>query len=324
MRGKEKEKMEKRKVGLIRYLQFKTQMALARCKRPVISKILLATLYGLFYLDKSVKKLASLAKSFWSKTKAFLAKCNDRHPVILKITLIVLSVVSFAVFFKACFPMDWMTSWKLAAILIPVIYIHELGHAWAFKKCGIAVRGIYFIPFLGAMTMSRTDSKNDFEQDTSHTAEAFVYFMGPAWGLAVGAIATGVYFLTNVWLFADIAIWSVFLNFFNLIPLMPMDGGGVVKGIVFSISRRFGLILMGVFILAIIVLTCFYIQGLIGWLVSCFILLLAIRDLRHEYIMRKYSDPRRPMSRKMIAVFTLSYFAAVAVSCGIIYLILIL
>ncbi|PIT88039.1 MAG: hypothetical protein COU29_03435 [Candidatus Magasanikbacteria bacterium CG10_big_fil_rev_8_21_14_0_10_36_32] len=314
---------KRRSISLIQYFQFKIQMCLARRsnRQPVISKILLVSLYVLMYLDKFGKKVMSLVKKFWSETKIFLAKCNDRHPVILKITLAVLSMISFAFFFKICFPFDLLTSGKLGIMLIVLIYVHEQGHAWAFKKCGISVKGIFFIPFLGAVTMSQTDSKTDFEQNTSHTAEAFIYFMGPIWGLILGVIATGVYILTDIRLFADIAFWSVFLNLFNLVPLMPMDGGGVVKAIGFSVKRWFGLVLMGIFILAAFVLSCVFIQGWVGWLVVSIILLMAINDLRNEYILRKCPDNRPLMSRKMIVIFTFAYLVSIVIFCGIIYLI---
>lgn len=268
-------------------------------------------------MEKLKDRLANLIQHFQIKAKIFLAKCNDRHPVIFKITLAVLSAISFMVLFVVLFGWGFWFSCEAAAVLMPVIYVHEYGHVWAMKKCGMTVTGVFFIPFMGAATFS--EDNTDINQTPSHTAQAFTYIMGPVAGLVLAAVAAGAYLLTGLQIFANVVIWSAILNIFNLAPLMPLDGGGVVKAISSSIRPWLGLGLMSAAIIAAFVLSIFYIHGWINWLFVYLILYLAARDFRRELAMRNNTD-RRPMTWKMILVFLLAYFATIAALCGIVYL----
>jgi membrane-associated protease RseP (regulator of RpoE activity) len=50
-----------------------------------------------------------------------------------------------------------------------------------------------------------------------------------------------VYFATRDGVFAAAAAWMALINLFNLLPVVPLDGGGVVKSITCSIGSRTGL-----------------------------------------------------------------------------------
>ena len=46
--------------------------------------------------------------------------------------------------------------WQIAAWVIVLLLVHELGHAIAYKSFGLGVARIGFVPFLGAYAMSKT------------------------------------------------------------------------------------------------------------------------------------------------------------------------
>jgi Zn-dependent protease len=108
--------------------------------------------------------------------------------------------------------------WKYAVGFIALLLIHELGHFIAARQRGLAVGTPTFIPFVGAWIQLR-DQPMDVE------TEAYVASAGPLIG-TLGALA--IYYwgrTTHDPLLVAIAYGGFFLNFFNLIPLAPLDGG---------------------------------------------------------------------------------------------------
>lgn len=108
--------------------------------------------------------------------------------------------------------------WRYAAGFIGLLFVHEMGHFLAAREKGLAVGAPTFIPFVGAWIELK-------EQPMDVATEAYVAAAGPFIG-TVGA--TAVYFWgseTHDSLLLAIAYGGFFLNFFNLIPLSPLDGG---------------------------------------------------------------------------------------------------
>jgi len=64
-------------------------------------------------------------------------------------------------------------SWQFAVLILVSLFIHEGGHIWAMRQCGMRTRGIYFIPFLGGVALAD-------ESFPSRGAEVFVAIMGPS------------------------------------------------------------------------------------------------------------------------------------------------
>jgi hypothetical protein len=103
------------------------------------------------------------------------------------------------------------------------------------KHYGMRTRGIYLIPLLGAAAVAQ-------DNFPSRRAEATIALAGPLTG-AVLAAGTGLlYFATRNGAFAAAAAWMALVNLFNLLPVVPLDGGRVVKSITCSIGSRTGLV----------------------------------------------------------------------------------
>lgn len=108
--------------------------------------------------------------------------------------------------------------WQYAAGFIALLLIHEMGHFIAAKQRSLAVSTPTFIPFVGAWIQLK-DQPMDVE------TEAYVASAGPLFGTVA---ATLVYLWgreSGSGLLLAIAYAGFFLNFFNLIPLSPLDGG---------------------------------------------------------------------------------------------------
>lgn len=110
--------------------------------------------------------------------------------------------------------------WRYAAGFIALIFIHEMGHFLAAQQRGLPVGAPTFIPFVGAW-IELKGRPMDVE------TEAYVAMAGPFIG-TIGAAA--FYFAaraTESGLLLAIAYSGFFINFFNLIPLSPLDGGRI-------------------------------------------------------------------------------------------------
>jgi Zn-dependent protease len=108
--------------------------------------------------------------------------------------------------------------WKFAAGLVLSIYIHEMGHVVALSRFGMKATAPMFIPGFGALIRLK-------QHPTSPREDARVGLAGPLWGLGAALAALAIYELTGVPIWAAIARVGAWINLFNLIPIIPLDGG---------------------------------------------------------------------------------------------------
>jgi Zn-dependent protease len=114
-----------------------------------------------------------------------------------------------------------MFGWKYAVGFVLLLLCHEMGHYIAAKHRGLEVGLPTFIPFVGAWISLKNQSLN---AETT----AFVGLAGPL----LGSTSAFLVYLVALqyqshWLLA-IAYAGFVLNLFNLIPVLPLDGGHVV------------------------------------------------------------------------------------------------
>jgi Zn-dependent protease len=136
------------------------------------------------------------------------------------------SIGAYALFF----------GWQFALGFVVLLFIHEMGHAFVLRHYGVAATAPVFIPFMGAIIGMRQLPKNA-------VMEAYVGLGGPVIGSLGAMAAWGVYELNGSRLFLALAYTGIFLNLFNLLPILPLDGGRAVS----AISRWFWIVgLVGV------------------------------------------------------------------------------
>jgi Zn-dependent protease len=118
-----------------------------------------------------------------------------------------------------------------------LILIHELGHGFAMKRCGVEAGWPIFIPFFGAMIAMKGEP-----QDRHN--EAVIAYGGPLAGTAAALAVAAAGLVLESRLLLALAYTGFFLNLFNLTPISPLDGGRVAQ----AFSKRawiVGAILLG-------------------------------------------------------------------------------
>jgi Zn-dependent protease len=108
--------------------------------------------------------------------------------------------------------------WKFGVGFVALLFIHEMGHYIQLRREGVKPSGMVFIPFLGAAVGTRS-------LGGSALAEARVGLAGPILGsLAVVALLP-IAAATDDDFWRALAFTGFFLNLFNLLPVVPLDGG---------------------------------------------------------------------------------------------------
>jgi Zn-dependent protease len=112
----------------------------------------------------------------------------------------------------------WLWGWQFAAGFVALLFIHEMGHVLQLRREGIKASAPMFIPFLGAVISARSLGDNAL-------AEARVGLAGPVLGSIGSAACILVWHATGNDLWRALAYTGFLLNLFNLLPVVPLDGG---------------------------------------------------------------------------------------------------
>ena len=116
----------------------------------------------------------------------------------------------------AAYALIW--GWSFAVGFVLLLLIHEMGHVLQLRREGIKASAPMFIPFLGALIAMK-------ELPKDAVAEARVGLAGPVVGSLGALIPWAIYAVTGDELFKALAFVGFFLNLFNLLPVLPLDGG---------------------------------------------------------------------------------------------------
>ncbi|MEZ6040327.1 MAG: hypothetical protein R3C20_07465 [Planctomycetaceae bacterium] len=118
-------------------------------------------------------------------------------------------------------------SWRFAVMLLPIMFLHELGHYLTMRYFGYRNLRMFFIPLFGAAVTG-------VHYNIPSWKKVLVSLAGPVPGIAAG-IGIGV---AGLWfeneLMGEIAMLMLILNGLNLIPVLPLDGGWVAHVLIFS------------------------------------------------------------------------------------------
>jgi Zn-dependent protease len=145
---------------------------------------------------------------------AFAAKFKAILVLLPKLKL--LSTAGTMLVSIAAYAVIW--GFQFAAGFVVLLLVHEMGHVIQLRREGIKASAPMFIPFLGAVITSKSLGENA-------TAEARVGLAGPIIG-SLGALAcVPIWHATGNDMWRALAFTGFFLNLFNLLPVMPLDGG---------------------------------------------------------------------------------------------------
>ena len=159
----------------------------------------------------------ALLRKLWAPIAgigAFLAKFGV---VLLKFKFL------FSMFVSAAFYV-WLGGWWFGIGLVVLLFVHEMGHVLEAKHQGLPVSAPLFIPFMGALITMKQMPHNAWR-------EAKLAIAGPLLGSA-GALAlyvAGVAYDSRP--LKALAFLGFFLNLFNLLPVVPLDGGRITAAL---------------------------------------------------------------------------------------------
>lgn len=115
-------------------------------------------------------------------------------------------------------------TWTFAAGLLGVVLIHELGHAWVMRGHGLRAGAPIFIPFVGALIAMR-------DQPRDARVEAEIGYGGPLAGAFASTVAFVLFYITKSEAWILVSLLGYLLNLFQMIPVLPLDGGRIVAAI---------------------------------------------------------------------------------------------
>jgi Zn-dependent protease len=238
-------------------------------------------------MEKKENGIGSVLLKMGSAALAIFAKGT-------KIWLAVASAASYTYLF----------GWRFAIAIMVLLFIHESGHVWAMRKCGIPTTGFYYIPLLGGAAVPDRDFK-------SRAEEFFVAIMGPVWGFLLAFVVGIIYFITGNAIFAVIASWMALVNLFNLLPINPLDGGRMLKSLLFSINSKLAMFSLYVGIIAFAVF-------LFVFKIYLFAILLIVSGLEIHFE-RKRKEPLPSIPKNKLWIYSVMFLLIIFLLYGVMY-----
>ncbi|MHB1132246.1 MAG: M50 family metallopeptidase [Chloroflexota bacterium] len=134
---------------------------------------------------------------------------------------------------------NWLAGFTASSLFFLTVLGHELAHGVVAKRLGFGVESITLFILGGVAAI---------EREADHAREEFwIAIAGPLSSLAFGILAAIFWLIAEAVgprdnTVADVAFWlaetNVLLALFNLIPGFPMDGGRVLRAIIWGVTRN--------------------------------------------------------------------------------------
>jgi Zn-dependent protease len=132
------------------------------------------------------------------------------------------TVVGSAFVSVAAYALIW--GWQFAVGFVLLLFVHELGHVAVAKWQGLPVSAPVFVPFMGALILMKELPQNAWR-------EAQIALGGPILGSLGAAACWAAGAAMDSDLLRALAYVGFFLNLFNLIPVLPLDGGRAIGAV---------------------------------------------------------------------------------------------
>ena len=151
--------------------------------------------------------LVLLLVNFGAKFKAVLLLLPKLKLLTTSASMLV-SIVAYQLIF----------GWAFSVGFVLLLLVHELGHVFQLRREGIEASAPMFIPFLGAVISAKS-------MGDDAAAEARVGLAGPILGSIATLVPLAIWLATGEDFWRALAYIGFFLNLFNLLPVVPLDGG---------------------------------------------------------------------------------------------------
>ncbi len=145
-------------------------------------------------------------------------------------------------------------------MVVGVLLVHEFGHLVAMRVFRYRDIRMLFIPFLGAVISAQNVGVAAYKK-------AIVSLAGPVPGIFLAGVLFAAGAMTTQSMLLHAAFLMLLINGFNLLPVFPLDGGRLMRTVLFCRSRYLEVIFIvgaGVALLALTVFLEFWLLGLIG------------------------------------------------------------
>jgi Zn-dependent protease len=159
------------------------------------------------FLRRRLAPLGAAILAFLAKVKAILLFLGQFKLLVTAGSMAV-SLVAYASIWN----------WTFALGFVVLLLVHEMGHVIALRREGIPASAPMFIPFLGAVVSARSLGDDAL-------AEARVGLAGPVLGSIGAGVCLLIWKLTGHDYWRALGFTGLFLNLFNLLPVVPLDGG---------------------------------------------------------------------------------------------------
>ncbi len=115
------------------------------------------------------------------------------------------------------------------------VLLHEMGHAYSAIKNHVPVKNITLYIFGGVAEIS--------QEPQTPKAELLIAIAGPTVSLVLGLFFGGIGLITNHYpVIASSCAWlgqiNIILALFNMIPGFPLDGGRVLRSVIWSVTKE--------------------------------------------------------------------------------------
>jgi Zn-dependent protease len=187
---------------------------------------------------------------------ALLAKAKALLLLLPKLKLLttfgtmVVSIAAYSLVFGIPFAVGFVT----------LLLLHETGHVIQLRREGVKASAPMFIPFLGAVISAKSMGKDA-------AAEARVGLAGPVLGTLASLVPLGLWLATGGEFWRALAYIGFFLNLFNLLPVVPLDGGRAMAALSPAIwlAGLAGLLALTVFYPSPLLFLILILGGLESW-----------------------------------------------------------
>lgn len=164
------------------------------------------------------------------------------------------SVISLALFIALFY---LVFGWELSFIflLAGVILIHELGHLLAMRFFKFEDLSVFFVPLVGAMAMGVKD-------EVTQRQKAIIVLAGPLPGVIIGTVLYYLGLQNGNELMQQAGNIFLLLNLFNLLPIVPLDGGRLIQTMFFQSNEIINAIFIWISI-ALMTLYALYTESIV-------------------------------------------------------------
>ncbi|MCD4784191.1 MAG: site-2 protease family protein [Candidatus Eremiobacteraeota bacterium] len=131
--------------------------------------------------------------------------------------------------------LNWSIGALSALLLFTSILLHEISHSLVAQATGLPIKGITLFIFGGVAQMT--------EEPKSPEQEFMIAIAGPIMSFALAVLFFSLYFLLRrsigfaplTAMFSYLGIINIVLIVFNMVPGMPLDGGRILRAILWKL-----------------------------------------------------------------------------------------